>query len=1300
MLQLRGAPAIEAFRLEKLLNRLRQAVPRLHQVHAEFLHLADLDVALTPEEHERLIRLLSYGGSGAEADSAESASLLIVPRLGTLSPWSSKATDIAHRCGLNKIRRIERGLVYRFTASGPPLTHQELDLIAPLIHDRMTQQWVSDPSAALHLFQTAHPAPLTSVDVQGLGCSALFDANQSMGLALSSDEMNYLLEYFAAVKRNPSDAELMMFAQMNSEHCRHKIFNADWIIDGEPQALSLFTMIRNTHQKNPQGVLSAYKDNAAVIQGSKAERFFPNPQNQEYSSRAEDTHILIKVETHNHPTAISPFPGAATGSGGEIRDEGATGRGAKPKAGLCGFSVSHLRIPEFPQPWEAENYGRPQHIASPLEIMLEGPIGAAAFNNEFGRPNICGYFRNFEMHVPVEHGSEWRGYHKPIMLAGGLGNIRAQHVEKGVIPTGAALIVLGGPAMLIGLGGGAASSVATGSGDQALDFASVQRDNPEMQRRCQEVIDRCWQMGDDNPIASIHDVGAGGLSNALPELVNDSGRGARIELRNILNDDPGMSPMQLWCNEAQERYVLAVPNERLAGFEALCARERCPYAIVGTATAEQQLLVQDEHFHNTPIDMPLPVLLGKPPRMVRDVSRHTPIKIRFDTYTLDLHEAALRVLRFPAVASKGFLITIGDRTVGGLVARDQMVGPWQVPVADVGVTATGFHTTVGEAMAIGERTPLALINPAAAARMAVGEAITNIAAAPIADISSIKLSANWMAAAGHPGEDAALFDAVRAVGMELCPQLGIAIPVGKDSLSMKTVWRAGADTKAVTAPLSLIVSAFAPVLDVRKTLTPQLRTDQGETALILIDLGKGENRLGGSVLAQAYHQLGTTAPDLHDPELLKHFFVAIQVLNQRGLLLAYHDRSDGGLFATMCEMAFAAHTGVTVHLDAVDGNSCAALFSEELGAVIQVRHADKEQVMAFLGETGLGPYSHDCGRLNDMDRIAFTHHGKTVLSDTRENFQRAWGETSYHMQKLRDHPECAQQEYDGLLDAQDPGLNVHLTFDPGEDIPAPYVNKGVKPRIAVLREQGVNGHVEMAAAFDRAGFIAVDVHMSDISQGRRRLDEFQGMVAPGGFSYGDVLGAGAGWAKAILFNSRVRDEFAAFFNRSDSFALGVCNGCQMMSQLREMIPGAADWPQFVRNKSEQFEARFSLVEIPRSPSLFFQDMAGSRLPVAIAHGEGRAEFQTDAGPRQALNQGLVALRWVDNYGKPAEVYPANPNGSPLGICGLTTPDGRFTILMPHPERVFRTVANSWHPDEWGEDGPWLRMFRNARKWVG
>jgi len=1300
MLQLRGAPALSAFRLEKLLNRLCQAVPRLRQVHAEFLHLVDLDVALTPEEHERLIRLLSYGGSGAEADSAEAASLLVAPRFGTLSPWSSKATDIAHRCGLNKIKRIERGLMYGFTASSSPLTHQELGLIAPLIHDRMTQQLLGDPSAARHLFQKAEPAPLTTVDVLGKGRSALFNADQKMGLALSSDEINYLLEYFAAVKRNPSDAELMMFAQMNSEHCRHKIFNADWIIDGEPQTLSLFAMIRNTHQKNPQGVLSAYKDNAAVMQGSKAGRFFPNPQNQEYSSREEDAHILIKVETHNHPTAISPFPGAATGSGGEIRDEGATGRGAKPKAGLCGFSVSHLRIPEFSQSWETENYGRPQHIASSLEIMLEGPIGAAAFNNEFGRPNICGYFRTFEIRVPAESGFEWRGYHKPIMLAGGLGNIRAQHVEKDTIPPGAALIVLGGPAMLIGLGGGAASSIAAGTGDQALDFASVQRDNAEMQRRCQEVIDRCWQMGDDNPIISIHDVGAGGLSNALPELVNDSGRGARIELRRILNDDPGMSPMQLWCNEAQERYVLAVAGERVAGFEALCVRERCPYAVVGTATEEQQLILSDAHFQTTPIDMPLQVLLGKPPRMVRNVTRIAPVKTRFDTHGLDLHEAALHVLRFPAVASKGFLITIGDRTVGGLVARDQMVGPWQVPVADVGVTATGFDAYTGEAMAVGERTPLALLNPTASGRMAVGEAITNIAAARIATISDIKLSANWMAAAGHPGEDAALFDTVRAVGMELCPRIGIAIPVGKDSLSMKTLWRDGDATKLVAAPLSLIVSAFASVLDCRKTLTPQLRSDRGETALILVDLGMGENRLGGSALAQVYNRLGTESPDLNDPALVKSFFAAIQKLNEQGLLLAYHDRSDGGLFAAVCEMSFAGHTGVTVHLDGVDGNTCAALFSEELGAVLQVRMADKEPVLTLLKEHGLGRYSHDCGRLNDMDSIVFTHHGKTILSDTRVNLQRAWSETSYQMQKLRDDPVSAQQEYDAVLDALDPGLSVSLTFAANEDTAAPYIKKDLKPRIAVLREQGVNGHVEMAAAFDRAGFTAVDVHMSDISQGRRRLDEFQGMVAPGGFSYGDVLGAGAGWAKAILFNSRVRDEFAAFFNRSDSFALGVCNGCQMMSQLREMIPGAADWPQFVRNKSEQFEARFSLVEIPRSPSLFFQDMAGSRLPVAIAHGEGRAEFQTDAGPRQALNKGLVALRWVDNYGKPAEVYPANPNGSPLGICGLTTPDGRFTILMPHPERVFRTVANSWHPDEWGEDSPWLRMFRNARKWVG
>ncbi|MCK9530021.1 MAG: phosphoribosylformylglycinamidine synthase, partial [Gammaproteobacteria bacterium] len=1107
-------------------------------------------------------------------------------------------------------------------------------------------------------------------------------------------------ENFQKLGRNPTDVELMMFAQANSEHCRHKIFNADWIIDGRKQEHSLFKMIRNTYHHHKEGVLSAYKDNAAVLDGAVAGRFFPDPSTGEYGYHREPVHMMIKVETHNHPTAISPHPGAATGSGGEIRDEGATGRGGKPKAGLTGFSVSNLRIPGFEQPWETD-FGKPGRIVSALDIMLEGPIGAASFNNEFGRPSINGYFRTFEEKVPGPNGDEVRGYHKPIMIAGGLGNIRAIHVEKDLIPPGAQLIVLGGPAMLIGLGGGAASSMAQGTSHEDLDFASVQRSNPEMERRCQEVIDRCWQQGEDNPIISIHDVGAGGLSNAMPELVNDAGRGARFELRTIPNDEPGMSPKEIWSNESQERYVLAVSPERMEEFNAICERERCPYAVIGEATEEQQLVVGDAHFDNTPVDMPMEVLLGKPPKMLRDV-QHKPFhKPDFDTRSINLRDAAYRLLKLPTIADKRFLITIGDRTVTGLIARDQMVGPWQEPVADCGVTAANFDTYTGEAMAMGERTPVALVDHAASARMAVAEAITNIAAARIDKLSDIKLSANWMAPAGHPGEDAGLFDAVRAVGMELCPALGLTIPVGKDSMSMKTVWDDDKGEKqAVTAPLSLIVTAFAPVTDVRRTLTPQLRNEEGDTDLILIDLGRGRQRLGGSCLAQVYKQTGHQAPDLETPEHLKAFFDAIQTLNDRKLLLAYHDRSDGGLFVTLAEMAFAARTGVTVQLDGLGEDAAAALFNEELGAVIQVRHQDTDDVLAWLHDFGMGKHSHVIGELNDEDRVVIMHRDLEAFSELRVDLQRAWAETSYRMQSLRDNPECAQEEFDRLLDVSDPGLSPVLTFEPDEDIAAPFIARGVRPRVAILREQGVNGQVEMAAAFDRAGFASVDVHMSDVLSGRVQLKDFQGLAACGGFSYGDVLGAGEGWAKSILFNPRAREEFETFFHRGDSFALGVCNGCQMMSNLHELIPGADGWPRFVRNGSEQFEARVAMVEVLRSPSLFLKGMEGARLPIAVAHGEGRAEFRDTDAPAHALREHLACVRYVDNYGDPTEVYPANPNGSPLGLTGLTTRDGRVTILMPHPERVFRTVQYSWHPDDWGVDGPWMRMFRNARVWVG
>jgi phosphoribosylformylglycinamidine synthase len=1251
---------------------------------------------------------------GSDDPSAEQRHLvseptfLIIPRPGTLSPWSSKATDIAHNCGLqHHVRRIERGIAW-YLESAASLNADELAALKPLLHDRMTEAVLAPDDDPAILFAHAEPAPLTLVEVLSRGRPALNTANRELGLALSEDEIDYLLDSFTRLERNPTDVELMMFAQANSEHCRHKIFNADWIIDGVKQDRSLFAMIRNTHECHPDDVLSAYHDNAAVMSGFSAGRFFPDPADGQYRYHPEAMPILMKVETHNHPTAISPFPGAATGSGGEIRDEGAAGRGAKPKAGLCGFSVSNLRIPGFIQPWERE-YGKPDRIASALNIMLEGPLGAAAFNNEFGRPNLAGYFRSFEQDGPD---GQRRGYHKPIMIAGGLGNIREPHVDKAELPPGTPIVVLGGPAMLIGLGGGAASSMAAGSSHEDLDFASVQRGNPEMQRRAQEVIDRCLALGANNPILSIHDVGAGGLSNAVPEIVHGAGRGGRFELREIPNDDPGMSPMQIWCNEAQERYVLAIAAEGLETFKALCERERCPYAVIGAATAEPELTISDLQFSNQPVALPMNVLFGKPPKMLRDAVhelQHFPLPTgeglgvraeREGAEPLHLAEAVARVLRFPAVADKSFLITIGDRTVTGLVCRDQMVGPWQTPVSDVAVTATSFDTDTGEAMAMGERAPLAVLNAPASGRMAVGEAITNIAAARIEKLGDVKLSANWMAAAGHPGEDIRLFDTVQAVGMELCPALGIAIPVGKDSLSMKTAWEADGERKSVVAPLSLVVTAFAPVQDVRRTLTPQLRINRGDTDLILIDLGRGQNRLGGSILMQAYNAWDDAVPDVDAPKDLKAFFAVIQELNAAGRLLAYHDRSDGGLLATLAEMMFAGGCGVTVLLDDLGEEPLATLFAEELGAVIQVRAIDRLRVLNRLIAVGLGECSHVIGTLNGEDRLILRYAGETAFAASRVALRRLWSEPGYQMQTLRDHPECAREAFDAACDPADPGLNVRLTFNPGEDIAAPFLANGAWPRIAILREQGVNGQVEMAAAFDRAGFAAVDVHMSDLIAGRVTLADFHGFAACGGFSYGDVLGAGEGWAKSILFNPRIRDEFAAFFARSDSFGLGICNGCQMLSNLHELIAGAELWPRFVRNRVEQFEARLSLVEVLPSPSLFLRGMEGSRLPIAVAHGEGRAEFRTEEGADAALAAGIVPMRFVDNFGQATETYPANPNGSPGGIAGLCSRDGRFTILMPHPERVFRTAQYSWHPDGWGEDGPWLRLFRNARRWLG
>lgn len=1290
---LRGSPALSAFRINKLLTQCQENDLPVQGIYAEFVHFAKVEGQLSEDDHIKLSQLLHYGPSLTEHEPIGEMRV-VTPRPGTISPWSSKATDIAHNCGLSKVVRIERGIAYFI--EGDTMTETQWQQLYGLIHDRMMETIFLNYQDANTLFAEQTPAPLKTIDVLAKGKDALVKANIEMGLALADDEVDYLVDAFNRLARNPTDVELYMFAQANSEHCRHKIFNADWIIDGKAQDKSLFKMIKNTFEQTPDYVMSAYKDNAAVMEGSVAGRFYPDAEKGHYHYHQEPVHILMKVETHNHPTAISPWPGAATGSGGEIRDEGATGRGAKPKAGLVGFSVSNLRIPGFEQPWE-EDFGKPERIVNALDIMTEGPLGGAAFNNEFGRPVLLGYFRTYEEQVNSHNGVEIRGYHKPIMLAGGIGNIREDHVQKGEITVGAKLIVLGGPSMNIGLGGGAASSMTSGQSDADLDFASVQRDNPEMERRCQEVIDRCWQLGDDNPILFIHDVGAGGLSNAMPELVNDGGRGGRFELRDVLNDEPGMSPLEIWCNESQERYVLAVSPEKMPLFDALCQRERAPYAVIGEATQERELVLNDTHFDNKPIDMPLDILLGKAPKMLRDVKSQKTEGEYLDRKDIDLKDAVYRVLHLPTVAEKTFLITIGDRTVTGMVARDQMVGPWQIPVANCAVTTATLDSYYGEAMSIGERAPIALLDFAASARMAVGEALTNMAGSDVQSLNRIKLSANWMSAAGHPGEDAGLYDAVKAIGEELCPALGITIPVGKDSMSMKTRWQdKDGKNKEVTSPLSLVITAFSRVEDVRKTVTPELSTQSGNR-LYLIDLGNGHNALGATALAQVYRQLGQKAADLRNVEQLKQFFNVMQQLVNEGKLLAYHDRSDGGLFVTLAEMAFAGHCGLNVDISAYDEDILAGLFNEELGGVIQISAEHQDVVEALFTQYGLADCLHYLGQATQDDAVIIQSRETEVYNEKRSTLRLWWAETTWQMQRLRDNPECADEEHQAKQDINDPGLNVHLTFDPSEDIAAPYIATGSRPRIAVLREQGVNSHVEMAAAFDRAGFDAIDVHMSDLHSSRRSLSDFDVLVACGGFSYGDVLGAGEGWAKSILFNSRLRDEFAQFFERQDTLSLGVCNGCQMMSTLSELIPGADLWPRFVRNRSERFEARFSLVKVTESPSLLLQGMVGSQMPIAVSHGEGFAEFRHAEQLAQLEKQNLVGLRFVDNYGQPTEQYPLNPNGSVKGITAVTTRDGRSTIMMPHPERVFRTVSNSWHPDSWGEDSPWMRLFRNARK---
>ena len=1300
--ELNGARALSDFRAARVLAALQRVSSNIEAVSGRFVHFVHASRELTKAEEERLASLLTYGD--AAEDVRADLAFMVVPRLGTISPWASKATDIVKNCGIEGVLRVERGTVYSLALKAP-LTEEEAAQAAGVLHDRMTESVVARDFPAENLFVELEGRPMATVALVEEGRPALERANVEMGLALSPDEIDYLTDAFTKIGRNPTDVELMMFAQANSEHCRHKIFNARWTVDGEEREETLFGMIRRTHKMAPQGTITAYADNAAIFEGAEVTRLYPRPGpgnefGRVFERKDEMTHTVFKVETHNHPTAISPFPGASTGSGGEIRDEGATGRGARPKAGLCGFTTSNLNLPELPQGFENDSdtvtgektdakYGAPSRIATPLSIMTEGPLGGAAFNNEFGRPNILGYFRTFEANI----GGTRYGYHKPIMLAGGIGNIRDDQTKKDVPPAGSLLIVLGGPGMRIGLGGGAASSMTTGSNSEALDFDSVQRGNPEMERRAQEVIDRCWSMGDENPIIAIHDVGAGGLSNAMPELADLSGKGATFDLSKVPVEESGMSPLEIWCNESQERYVIALDAAKIDIFRDFCERERCPFAVLGTITEEADLkLTRPEE---TPaVDMPMEVLLGKAPRMHRDVA-HVETKLSaFKSEGLDLAKAVTDVLRHPTVGSKSFLITIGDRSVGGLVSRDQMVGPWQVPVADCGVTTLGFETNRGEVMSMGERTPIAVIDAAAASRMAVGEALTNIAAADV-KLPEVKLSLNWMAACGAKGEDAKLFDAVKGAS-DFCVALGISVPVGKDSLSMRTAWEDNGEKKSVTSPVSLIASAAAPVGDVTLTLTPELR--KIPSVLVLADLGCGRARMGGSILAQVAQRFGDTAPDCEDPAMLARFMGALRTLVNEGAVVAYHDRADGGLAATASEMMFASRLGVKLDLTSLtkDADVFAALFNEELGGLMQVPAEKAARVAEVMREAGLASVCHFVGEVVDDDALTISANGAELARLDRADLQKAWTEVSWQIARGRDNPACADSEFARIERKDDTGLFAKTTFDVNEDVAAPMILTGVRPKIAILREQGVNSQTEMAAAFTRAGFDAYDVHMTDLLTGRADLAEFTGLACCGGFSYGDVLGAGGGWAKTILHNDRMVEMFRTFFNREDTFGLGICNGCQMMSHLRDLIPGASHWPEFVRNTSEQFEARLVNVEVLESPSIFFAGMAGSVMPVVNSHGEGRVQFlrPEDAALVKA------AARFVDPCGNPTEVYPYNPNGSKGGLTSVTTEDGRFTIMMPHPERSHRAQQLSWHPAEWTDASGWMRMFRNARKWVG